>query len=65
MAYVQDDEDAFVQRVMKNKLNAQMAEQEKAKRQFEKQERRIAELDAIIQRLYEDHVCLLYTSRCV
>ena len=56
MAYVKDDEDAFVERVMRNKLRTQMAEQEKAKRQFEKQERRIEELDAIIQRLYEDHV---------
>ena len=33
-----------------------MAEKEKAKRQLEKQERRILELDSIIQRLYEDHV---------
>ncbi len=42
--------------VMRNKLNARMAEQEQAKRQPEKQERRILELDSIIQRLYEDHV---------
>lgn len=41
---------------MRNKLNARMAEQEQAKRQLEKQERRILELDSIIQRLYEDHV---------
>ena len=56
MAYVKDDEDEFVRRVMQNKLSAQMAEQEQAKRQLEKQLRRIAELDSIIQRLYEDHV---------
>ena len=56
MAYVKDDEDEFVRQVMKNKLTAQMAEQVQAKRQLEKQERRINELDAIIQRLYEDHV---------
>lgn len=56
MAYVKDDEDEFVRQVMKNKLTAQMAEQEQAKRQLEKQERRIKELDTIIQRLYEDHV---------
>ena len=31
-------------------------EQEQAKRQLEKQIRRITELDSIIQRLYEDHV---------
>lgn len=56
MAYVKDDEYEFVRLVMRNKLNARMAEQEQAKRQLEKQERRILELDSIIQRLYEDHV---------
>ena len=56
MAYVKDDEDEFVRLVMRNKLNARMAEQEQAERQLEKQERRILELDSIIQRLYEDHV---------
>ena len=34
----------------------QRTEQEKAKRKLERQERRFNELDAIIQRLYEDHV---------
>ena len=56
MAYVKDDEDEFIRLVMRNKLNAKMTEQEQAKRQLEKQERRIVELDSIIQRLYEDHV---------
>ena len=56
MAYVKDDEDRFVQQVMKNKLAAQNTEREQAKRQLEKQERRINELDTLIQRLYEDHV---------
>lgn len=56
MAYVKDDEDEFLQRVIRNKLDAQVSEQEQAKRQLEKQERRIVELDSIIQRLYEDHV---------
>ena len=56
MAYVKDDEDEFVQRVMRNKLKAQASEREQAKRQLEKQIRRVMELDAIIQRLYEDHV---------
>ena len=41
---------------MKNKLAAQNTEREQAKRQLEKQERRINELDTLIQRLYEDHV---------
>lgn len=52
----QEDEDEFVRRVMENKTAVQRAEQEQAKRTLEKQERRINELDAIIQRLYEDHV---------
>ena len=56
VAYVQEDEDEFVRRVMENKTAVQRAEQEQAKRKLEKQERRISELDAIIQRLYEDHV---------
>lgn len=56
VAYAQEDEDEFVRRVMENKTAVQRAEQEQAKRLLEKQERRINELDAIIQRLYEDHV---------
>ena len=56
VAYAQEDEDEFVRRVMENKTAVQRAEQEQAKRTMEKQERRINELDAIIQRLYEDHV---------
>ena len=54
VAYVQEHE--FVRRVMENKTAVQRAEQEQAKRTLEKQERRINGLDAIIQRLYEDHV---------
>ena len=56
VAYAQEDEDEFVRRVMENKMALQRTEQEKAKRKLEKQERRYNELDAIIQRLYEDHV---------
>ena len=56
VAYAQEDEDEFVRRVMENKTAVQRAEQEQAKRTLEKQERRINELDAIIQRIYEDHV---------
>ena len=41
---------------MENKTAVQRKEQEQAKRTLEKQERRINELDAIIQRIYEDHV---------
>ena len=56
VAYAQKDEDKFVRRVMENKTAVQWAEQEQAKRPLEKLERRINEVDAIIQRLYEDHV---------
>ncbi len=41
---------------MENKTAVQRTEQEQAGRKLDKQERRINELDAIIQRLYEDHV---------
>lgn len=56
VAYARDDEDEFVRRVMENKLTIQRTEQEQSKRKLEKQKRRIAELDMIIQRLYEDNV---------
>lgn len=56
VAYAQDDENEFVKRVMENKLAVQRTEQERSKRKLEKQKRRITELDAIIQRLYEDNV---------
>ena len=45
-----------MRRIMENKMALQRTEQEKAKRKLEKQERRYNELDAIIQRLCEDHV---------
>ena len=54
VAYAQEDEAEFVRQVMENKLSVQRTEREKAKRRLEKQERRINELDTIIQRLYED-----------
>lgn len=56
VAYAQEDEDEFVRRVMVNKTAVQHSEQEQAKRKLDKQERRIDELDAIIQKLYEDRV---------
>lgn len=56
VAYAEEDEDEFVRRVMENKAAVQRTEQEQAKRKLDKQERRIDELDAIIQRLYEDRV---------
>ncbi len=56
VAYAQDDEDKFVRCVMENKTALQRTEQKRAKRKLDKQERRFNELDAIIQRLYEDRV---------
>ena len=56
VVYAQDDEDAFVRRVIENKTAVQQAEQEQARRRLDKQERRANELDVIIQRLYEDRV---------
>ena len=56
VAYVQEDEAGFVRCVMENKTAVQKAEREQARRKLEKQERRISELDRIIQQLYEDRV---------
>ena len=55
VAYAQDDEGEFMRQVIENKMALQTAEQEKAKRQLEKQERRINELDAIIRKLFESN----------
>lgn len=56
VAYAREDEEEFVRCVMENKLAVQRTEQEQSKRKLEKQKRRVTELDAIIQRLYEDNV---------
>ena len=56
VAYAQEDEDDFVRRVIESKMAIHEVEREQAKRTLEKQDRRIKELDVIIQRLYEDHV---------
>lgn len=56
VAYAREDEDEFASRIMEKKLAVQRVEQEQSKRKLEKQKRRIAELDMIIQKLYEDNV---------
>ena len=63
VAYAQEDEDEFVRRVIENKMAVKSTEQEQAKRRLEKQEHRINELDAIIQRLYEDYGTLCQAVR--
>lgn len=56
ISYVRDYEDDFVQQVTHNMLSEQTERVTQAKRQLEQQTRRIAEIDAIIKRLYEDNV---------
>ena len=56
IAFARDFENEFVQQVTDNVLTEQMKQQSTIKRQLEQQERRIAEIDAIIPRLYEDMV---------
>lgn len=56
IAYAQDYETEFVQRMTNNTLAAQRKQSMAFKRQFEQQTRRIGEIDVIIQRLYEDVV---------
>lgn len=56
IAFVRDYEDEFVQQVTDNALAEQMKQQNVSKRQLDQQTRRIAEIDAIILRLYEDVV---------
>lgn len=56
IAYAQDYEQEFVQRITDNTLAKQIKEQTTSKRRLAQQTRRISEIDAIIQRLYEDVV---------
>ena len=52
-AYAQEDEEELVDRIVSKKMAAKRKEQEVARRTLEKDERRYAELDAIIQKLFE------------
>ena len=56
IAYVRDYEDDFVRQVTENKAAEQMQVLSASKRQLEQQARRIAEIDNIIKRLYEDNL---------
>lgn len=56
IAYVRDYENDFVQQVTENKAAKQMQMLSVSKRQMEQQMRRIAEIDNIIKRLYEDNL---------
>ena len=56
ISYARNYEDEFAQQISDKTLAEQMKRNTVMKRQLEQQTRRIAELDAIIQRLYEDMV---------
>lgn len=56
IAYARDYEDAFVRQVMANEMAEKVRGQANAKRQLGQQTRRIAKIDTIIKRLYEDNV---------
>lgn len=56
IAFAREREDEFVQLAMENKMASQLAEQAQSKKLFEQQTRRIAEIDTIIKRLYEDNI---------
>ena len=57
IAYVKNYEDDFVRQATENSMAEQMKNLSDAKRQLEQQTRRIAEIDNIIKRLYEDNLC--------
>ena len=56
ISHVRNYEADFVQQVTENKMAEQMETLSASKRQLEKQIRRIAEIDSIIKRLYEDNL---------
>jgi len=62
ISYARDYEDEFVRQVTDKTMAEQMKGQTAAKRRLAQQTRRIDELDAIIQRLYEDMVTGALTS---
>ena len=57
ISFAQFNEAAFVEMLMDGRKKALDAKQASVKRALAKQERRITELDTIIQKLYEDNVC--------
>ena len=52
IAFARADTEGFVRQAMSHRMEAQMKEQAQARRTLEQQERRIAEIDNIIKRLY-------------
>jgi len=56
LATVRENEDEFVQTAMSNSVQKQSSELAKAKKSLKQAEKRIAELDKLFTRLYEDNV---------
>jgi len=56
LADVRENEDRFVQTAMSNSVQKQSSELAKAKKTLKQAEKRIAELDRLFTRLYEDNV---------
>ena len=56
VSFVKDNEDEFIQVAMDNSVQKQSSEFAKAKKAMKQAEKRIAELDKLFTRLYEDNV---------
>lgn len=57
ISFAHFNEEAFAEMLMDGRKKALAAKQASARRALNRQERRIAELDTIIRKLYEDNVC--------
>lgn len=56
ISFARDYEDEFVQRAIDNQMATRLKDLAQSKRILEQNTRRIAEIDAIIKRLYEDNI---------
>ncbi len=56
VSFVKENEDEFIQAAMDNSVQKQSSELSKAKKAMKQSEKRIAELDRLFTRLYEDNV---------
>lgn len=56
VSFVKENEDEFIQAAMDNSVQKQSSELAKAKKAMKQSEKRIAELDRLFTRLYEDNV---------
>ena len=56
VSFVKDNEDEFIQAAMENSVQKHSSELTKAKKALKQAEKRIAELDKLFTRLYEDNV---------